>query len=51
MFDRLNNTQFEYVLNILIEFKKSNPNKDVYLNEKSFKLASEYFLKQGSNIN
>jgi len=50
MFERLTDEQFEYVVNVLIEYKKMNRNKDVYLNEKSFREATEYFKKCGSEL-
>ena len=48
MFEKLNNEQFLYILTILIEYKKLNPKKDVYLNEISFKEAKKYFLENKS---
>tara|TARA_B100001093_G_C26679469_1_gene949766 strand:+ start:723 stop:884 length:162 start_codon:yes stop_codon:yes gene_type:complete len=50
MFERLTDEQFEYVLNVLIEYKKMNRDKDVYLNEKSLNDAREYFKKCGSEL-
>ena len=38
-FEKLTQEQFDYVLNILIMYKQINPNKDVYLNERTFKNA------------
>ena len=45
MFEKLNDQQFEYILNILIEYKKNNHNKKVTISEKSFKEAQSYFMK------
>ena len=45
MFERLNVQQFEYILNILIEYKKNNHNKKVTISERSFKEAQGYFMK------
>jgi hypothetical protein len=39
--------QFEQLLEILIRYKMSCPDKNVYLSEKSLKEASEYFIKCG----
>ena len=51
-FDNLNQKQFEYVLDVLIMYKQLNPNKDVYLNESTFKGAIDVvnsFIKQNKN--
>ena len=39
--------QFNQLLEILIQYKKCCPNKDVYLNESSIKEAVSYFMKTG----
>tara|TARA_Y100001980_G_C14515806_1_gene291129 strand:- start:1042 stop:1224 length:183 start_codon:yes stop_codon:yes gene_type:complete len=38
-FENLTQEQFDYVLNVLIMYKQINPNKEVYMNEKTFKNA------------
>ena len=43
MFDKLNQMQFEQVINFLVMYKQLNPDKDVYLNENSFKSATLFF--------
>lgn len=43
--DKLSDVQFNHILEVLIYFKKCNPNKDVYLNENSIKEALQYFMK------
>ena len=50
MFEKLTDDQLEYVVNVLIEYKKMNRNKIVYLNEKSFREATEFFKKCGSEL-
>ena len=39
--------QFNHILDVLIQYKKCVPEKDVYLNEASIKGAYEYFMKTG----
>jgi hypothetical protein len=39
--------QFNHILDVLIQYKKCVPEKDVYLNETSIKEAFEYFMKTG----
>ena len=39
--------QFNHIIEVLIYFKKCCPEKEVFLSEKSFKVATVYFLKQG----
>jgi hypothetical protein len=43
MFDKLNQMQFEQIINFLVMYKQLNPDKDVYLNENSFKSATLFF--------
>ena len=43
--DKLSDVQFNHILEVLIYFKKCNPEKDVYLNENSIKEALQYFMK------
>ena len=45
--DKLSDVQFNHILEVLIYFKKCNPDKDVYLNENSIKEALQYFMKNG----
>ena len=45
--DRLNDIQFNHILEVLIHYKRCNPNIDVYLNESSIKEALNYFVKNG----
>ena len=40
-------TQFNQFIEILIQYKKCCPNKEVSLSEKSLKQATEYFMKIG----
>ena len=39
--------QFSHILDVLIQYKKCVPEKDVYLNETSIKEAFGYFMKTG----
>ena len=39
--------QFSHILDVLIQYKKCVPEKDVYLNETSIKEAFAYFMKTG----
>ena len=39
--------QFNYILEVLIYYKKCCPQKDVFLSEKSLKNAIDYFQKSG----
>ena len=39
--------QFSHILDVLIQYKKCVPEKDVYLNETSIKGAFAYFMKTG----
>ena len=40
-------TQFNQFIEILIQYKKCCPKKDVYISDKSFREATEYFMKTG----
>lgn len=52
-FENLTQEQSNYVIDILIMYKQLNPNKDVYLNEKTFKSAlsvvTNFMAKQQKN--
>jgi hypothetical protein len=39
--------QFAHILEVLILYKRTCPDKDVYLNEVSIKAAFDHFLKSG----
>ena len=43
VFDKLNQMQFEQIINFLVMYKQLNPDKEVYLNENSFKSATLFF--------
>jgi len=45
--NNLSDPQFNHLLNILIQYKKCCPDKEVFLNHKSFKKACDYFIKTG----
>ena len=47
---KLNQEQFEHILNILILYKQMNPKKDVYLNEISIKEALKFMENVKSTI-
>tara|TARA_B100001093_G_scaffold520200_2_gene613582 strand:- start:2792 stop:2962 length:171 start_codon:yes stop_codon:yes gene_type:complete len=42
--------QFNYILEVLIYYKQSFPEKDVFLSEKSLKDAVDHFMKMGNNF-
>ena len=42
MLEKINQEQFDYLINILIQYKILNKDKEVYLNEKSIKEAIHY---------
>ena len=44
---RYTDQQFNHILDVLIQYKKCVPEKDVYLNETSIKEAFAYFMKTG----
>ena len=46
IFENLNQKQFEYILEVLISYKQTNPQINVTLSKRSFKEA----LDQGNNI-
>ena len=50
MLENINQEQFDYLINILIQYKILNKKKDVYLNEKSVKEAIHYFNNIKSEI-
>jgi hypothetical protein len=39
--------QFSHILDVLIQYKRCCPEKDVYLNESSIQEAFTYFMKTG----
>lgn len=45
--EKLNDVQFNHILEVLIYYKKCNPEIDVYLNEASIKESINYFIKSG----
>ncbi len=47
---KLNQEQFEHIINILILYKQMNPKKDVYLNENSIKEAIHFMNNMKSNL-
>lgn len=47
---KLNQEQFEHILNMLILYKQMNPKKDVYLNEDSIKEALHFMNSIKSNL-
>ena len=57
MLEKINQQQFEQLLEILINYKKINPNEDVYLNEVCIKKAFNFMnnaskqLKSQVNLN
>ena len=57
MLEKINQQQFEQLLEILINYKKIHPNEDVYLNETSIKRAFNFMnsaskqLKSQVNLN
>jgi len=45
--DKLTDVQFNHFLEVLIHYKKCNPEKDVYLSEKSIQEAIQFFIQSG----
>ena len=45
--DKLTDVQFNHLLELLIHYKRCNPDKDVYLNENSINEALQFFMKSG----
>ena len=43
--DRLSAVQFNHLIEVLIHYKKCNPQNEVYLNENSIKEAVQFFMK------
>jgi hypothetical protein len=39
--------QFSHILDVLILYKRTCPDKEVYLNEASIKAAFDHFMKSG----
>ena len=50
MLDKISQEQFEHILNVLIVYKQSNKDKDVYLNEKSIKEAFHFMNNYGKEM-
>ena len=50
MLDKISQEQFEHILNVLIVYKQSNKDKDVYLNEKSIKEAFHFMNNSGKEM-
>ena len=51
MLDKINQIEFEKILEILIIYKKLNPKLNVFLNEKSIKKALEWHNNIKNNNN
>ena len=49
MFENLNQTQFEEILQLVITYKKLHPKKNVYFNEKYCKKAIEWYRNVQNN--
>ena len=49
MLENISQEQFEHIINLLIVYKQLNPNKDVYLSEKSVKDALSFMSKAGKD--
>ena len=47
MLENISQEQFEHIINLLIVYKQFNPNKDVYLSEKSIKDAMTFMTTTG----
>lgn len=45
--DRLTDVQFNHFLEVLIQYKKCNPEKEVSLTEKSIQEAIQFFIRSG----
>uniref|UniRef100_A0A6C0IVP8 Uncharacterized protein n=1 Tax=viral metagenome TaxID=1070528 RepID=A0A6C0IVP8_9ZZZZ len=50
MLERLSQSQFEQILNMVIIYKQVHPNKDVYLNERCVKEAINYMQIAGKEL-
>ena len=48
--DNITQEQFEHIIDLLILYKQLNPNKDVYLNEKSLKDAFTFMNTTGKDF-
>tara|TARA_A100001015_G_scaffold237635_1_gene270287 strand:+ start:286 stop:468 length:183 start_codon:yes stop_codon:yes gene_type:complete len=48
--ENLTNEQFEHILNLLIVYKQTHKNKNVYLNEKSIKEAIYFMNTMGKEM-
>ena len=48
--ENLSDEQFEHILNLLIVYKQSNRNVEVYLNEKSIKEAIQFMNTIGKQM-
>ena len=50
MLNKFTQEQFEHILDILILYKQTNPNKNVYLNEKCAKDAIHFMNTTGQRF-
>ena len=50
MLENISQEQFEHIINLLILYKQLNPNKDVYLSEKSVKNAMQFMSTAGKEF-
>ena len=50
MFERLEQKQFEHILDMLILYKQANPKKSVFINETSIKEAFEFMQTHGKDL-
>tara|TARA_Y100000590_G_C15734575_1_gene1018112 strand:- start:465 stop:632 length:168 start_codon:yes stop_codon:yes gene_type:complete len=50
MLENISQEKFEHIINLLIVYKQFNPNKDVYLSEKSIKDAMTFMTTTGKNM-
>ena len=50
MLEKINQKQFEHIIDILILYKQTNPKKTVYINEKSIKEAFEFMQTHGKDL-
>jgi len=50
MFEKLDQGQFEHIIDMLILYKQMNPKKTVLINEKSVREAFEFIQTHGSDF-
>jgi len=50
MLENIPQKQFEHIIDLLILYKQLNPNKDVYMSEKSVKDAINFMSKAGKEF-